>query len=359
MSLEDKIKALLEGKTGDEVSEAELVEGKDKEPDADDKAGVEDDDGDDDAAEADNKKIKAKTAVKDVKEEADGTAAKNAKIVAGKGRKLDADKVSGAPSTEEENNKRNRKGTELQKGSEKGLVGEHVDALMAGEDLSEEFKVKAGAILEAAIADGVAQEVTRLEEQYATQLDEAVETVRDELVEEIDGYLNEMVEMWMADNELALERGVKADIVENFVNGLKDLFKENYIEVPEEKLNVLDEQAEKIEELTGLLDESVATIESLATEVKALSKDRIMESVGAALTDTDYEKFASLVEGVEFTTAEEFEVKAKTIKENYFPKTKRGSVIDSGDTAAAPVALAEGAMAHYVNALSSSLSFNK
>jgi hypothetical protein len=334
MSLEDKIKALLEGKTDDAVSEEELVAGKDEEITEDE--------------------IVEEEAIVEHDE-----AAQNAKINAGKGRKLEVDKVTGEASTDEPNNKRNRKGTDLQKGAEKNPVGEHVEALMAGEDLSEEFKTKAGAILEAAIADGVAKEIARLDEEYAVQLDEAVEAVRDELVEEIDGYLNEMVEAWMQENQLALERGVKADIVENFVNGLKDLFKENYIEVPEEKYNVLDEQANKIDELTSLLDESVATIETLTTEVKALSKKSVMESVGAPLTDTDYEKFASLCEGVEFTSAEEFEVKAKTIKENYFPKNKRGSVIAEGDEPAAPEQLVEGAMSHYVAALTNPLSFKR
>jgi len=339
MSLEAKIKALLEGKTGEEVSEQELIEGT-------------------------NEEITEDEIVTDevVEEEAimeDDEAAKNAKIVAGKGRKLEADKVTGAASTDEPNNARNRKGTPLQKGADKSPVGEHVEALMAGEDLSEEFKTKAGAILEAAIADGVSKEVTRLEEQYAVQLDEAVEEVRNELVENIDGYLSEMVEAWMAENQLALERGVKADIVENFVNGLKDLFKENYIEVPEEKYNVLDEQAEKIDELTTLLDESVTVIDSLTAEVKELSKKSVMEAVGAPLTDTDYEKFADLLEGVEFTSAEEFEVKAKTIKENYFPKNKRGSVIAESDEPAAQEQLVEGAMAHYVQALANPLAFKR
>lgn len=357
MSLEDKIKALLEGKTGEEVSEKELIEGKDKEKDddndADDKGGEDDDDADD-AAEKDNEKIK-----KGMKEETDSTASKNAKITAGKGRKLEVDKVTGESSEDEPNNKRNRKGTDIQKGAEKNPVSEHVIALMSGEDLSEEFKTKASAILEAAIADGVAQEIARLDEEYSTRLDEAVEAVRDELVEDIDGYLSEMVEKWMTDNELALERGVKADIVENFVNGLKDLFAENYIEVPEEKLDVLDEQAIKIDELTTLLDESVTTVADLTEKVKELTKTRIAESVGDSLTDTEFEKFAKLLEGVEFTNDEEFEVKAKTIKESYFPKMKRKSQISEDAELAAPESLNEGAMAAYVNALTNPLTFKR
>ena len=336
MSLEAKIKALLEGTDSKEkVSEEELV---------------------------------SEIAV--VEEESimeDDEAAQNAKIVAGKGKKFEDDKIKGAASTDEPNNKKNASGTDIQKGADSNPQGtvkkspnvsEHVDALMTGEDLSEDFKAKAGAIMEAAIADGVANELDRLDEEYAQKLDEAVEAVRDELVENIDGFLNEMVQKWMQDNELALERGVRTDIVENFVDGLKNLFKENYIEVPEEKYDVLDEQAEKIEELTAMLGESVEAIEQLTTEVKTLSKKNVMESVGEALTDTEYEKFAGLLEGVEFVSVEEFESKAKTIKESYFPKTKRASVIAENDEPVSQT-LVEGSMAQYVNALTNPLTFKR
>lgn len=323
MSLEQKIKALLEGAEDKAITAEEL-------------AVVEDESITEGEAGADN-----------------------AKIVAGKSKKLEDDKVKGAPSTDETNNKKNAVDKQALPVVGKGPnVSEHVDALLSGEDLSEDFKVKASAIMEAAITEGVAKEITRLEEQYAVQLDEAVEAVRDELVEEIDGYLTEMVEKWMVENELALERGVKNDIMENFVNGLKDLFKENYIEVPEEKYNVLDEQAEKIDELTTKLDESTEQVVALAEEVKTLTKLRIMESVGDSLTDTEFEKFAGLIEGIDFTSAEKFEEKAKAIKESYFPKTKRATVISESDT---PVAnnLVEGAMSHYVNALASPLAFKR
>lgn len=319
MSLEDKIKALLEGtneNTDEQLSEDEIVAEEVEEI-------VEDDEG-----------------------------AQNAKITAGKGRKLDADKVTGAPSTDEPNNKKNHVDKNPQG------VKEHMDALTDGEELSEEFKVKAAAILEAAIADGISKELTRLEEEHAQKLDEAVEAVKDELVEQIDGYLNVIVEKWVADNELAVETGVRTDIVENFIDGLKNLFKESYIDVPEEKYNVLDEQAEKIDELTSLLSESIEQIEGLTEEVTSLSKLRIMESIGDALTDTEYEKFAGLCEGVTFESSETFEEKIKTIKENYFPKTKRSTVIAESDTPV-PQNLVEGTMSHYVNALAGSLAFKR
>ena len=323
MSLEQKIKALLEGTEDKLVTADELEVNEDAELEED-------------------------TAI-----DADAnTAEKNSKIVAGKSKKLDADKVTGAASTDEPNNKKNN--------VDKSPIGvkEHVDALTEGEDLSEEFKTKATAILEAAIADGVAKELDRLEEENALKLDEAVEEVRDELVEQIDGYLSAVVENWVVENELAIEKGVKTDIVENFIDGLKNLFAESYIEVPEEKLNVLDEQAEKIDELTTKLDESTEKVTSLMAEVSELNKLHVMESVGEPLTDTEYEKFIGLCEGIEFTSTEAFEEKVKTIKESYFPKTKRDSMIAESDTPV-PMNLVEGAMSHYVNALSGSLAFKR
>jgi hypothetical protein len=358
MSLESKIKALLEGNAAEEelVSEAELGA---------DESIMEDDESAQNASinsgkgrKLDATKLDDPNASKSGDGSDSAVGAGNSKINAGKGKKFEDNKITGEASSDEPNNNKNAAGTDLQKGACKNPVGEHVEALMAGEDLSEDFKTKAGAILEAAIADGVANELDRLDEEYAQKLDEAVEAVRDELVENIDGFLNEMVQNWMQDNELALERGVRTDIVENFVDGLKNLFKENYIEVPEEKYNVLDEQAEKIEELTAMLGESVEAIEQLTTEVKTLSKKNVMESVGEALTDTEYEKFAGLLEGVEFVSVEEFESKAKTIKESYFPKTKRASVIAENDEPVSQT-LVEGSMAQYVNALTNPLTFKR
>ena len=324
MSLEDKIKALLEGAEGSKkVSAEQLAE--------------------------------------------DDEAMQNGKITAGKSKKLEPKDEEEAFDLEgddgdipAEGNKKNNVKTNPQPGApaKNPTVAEHVDALAEGEELSEEFKTKAAAILEAAIADGVSKELNRLDEAYAQRLDEAVEAVRDELVEEIDGYLSEAVETWMQDNELALERGVKTDIVENFIDGLRTLFAENYIEVPDEKLDVLDEQAEKIDELTEKLNESISVIESLHSEVISLTKTRVMESVGDSLTDTDFEKFAGLCEGIEYTSEDQFEEKLKTIKENYFPKVKRDTVVAESDS---PVqsTIVEGAMSHYVNALTSPLAFKR
>ena len=236
---------------------------------------------------------------------------------------------------------------------------DHIAALVAGEDLSEEFKQKAATIFEAAIADGVKQKMSQLDEAYAVRLSEAVEAVQSELVENIDGFLNEAVETWMKDNELALERGIKGEIVENFIDGLKTLFNENYIEVPDDKLNVLDEQASEIESLTTELTEAKAAAAELETKVVELSRVRVMESVGDVLTDLEYEKFAGLCENVSYVSDEDFESKVKTIKETYFPKTKRDTVISESDSPIQAESLVEGVMSHYVSALANPLSFKR
>lgn len=279
--------------------------------------------------------------------------ASNAKITAGKGRKLEDRKNNGEPSTDEPNNKKNHVDR-----NPSGAVKEHIDALSDGEDLSEDFKAKAATILEAAIHEGVQVELARLAEENELMLNEAVDAVREELVEQIDGFLNVVVEQWLSDNELALENGVKNEVLENFVDGLKRLFKENYIEVPEEKLDILDEQAAKIEELANTLDEATNVIGALENQVVDLTMTRIKESVGVSLTDTEFEKFVGLCEGIEFRSVDTYEEKLKTLKESYFPKNRRDTVIAESDT---PVInnLTEGSMAQYVSALSGPLSFKR
>ena len=283
-------------------------------------------------------------------------AADNAKIEAGKRKKLETSPggeiPAGAP--DNENNKKNFVDTNPQ-----GGVKEHIDALTDGEELSEEFKQKAAVILEAAIADGVAKEIERLEEEYTQQLVEAVEEVREDLEANIDGFLNLMVEKWIEANEVALESGIKNEVLENFVDGLKTLFKETYIELPEEKLDILDEQANEIDVLNDNLGEAVNIIENLEARVIELTKTRIQESVGDLLTDKDFEKFAQLCEGVEFTSEDAYESKLKTVKESYFPtKTQQNSVIAEGDTPV-PQALTEGSIAKYAAALSNPLAFKR
>lgn len=321
-------------------------------------------DGKEGAAGADNSKIEAgkKRKLEDVETEDEVIAEKKIEIDIDDDKKEDdkaddkEEKVDAEDSDESED-----EGDEDEKedsDEKKFKFKEHIDALTSGEDLSEEFKVKAATIFEAAVAAGVESEMQRLEEEYSNALDEAVTEIRDNLIENIDGFLNVVVENWMQQNELALEHGIKNEVLENFVDGLKNLFKESYIEVPEDKLNILDEQAEQIESMNAKLEESNVMIAELGKMVVDLTKTRIQESVGDSLTDTEFEKFASLCESVEFTSDEEYEEKVQTIKESYFPKNKRETSVPVTDSPV-PVNMTEGVMSKYVEALGSSLTFKR
>jgi hypothetical protein len=200
-------------------------------------------------------------------------------------------------------------------------VKEDVDALVAGEDLSEEFKDKAATIFEAAVKSKIRSEVVRMEEGYAVALEEATETIKEELSEKVDGYLGYVVEEWMKENELAVERGLKGEIAEDFISGLKQLFEDHYIDVPDEKYDVLEAQSEKIaeleEKLNGMIEENVEK----KKVVESLTREQITSEVSYDLAATEVEKFKSLTEDVDFVTEESFRAKLDTLKESYFPTT--------------------------------------
>lgn len=197
-------------------------------------------------------------------------------------------------------------------------VKEDIDALMNGEELSEEFKAKATTIYEAAVMSRVKQEVARLEEEFESKLAEQVAQNVEGLVEQVDGYLGYVAEQWMKDNEIALERGMKSEILESFVSGMKNLFEEHYIDVPEERFDVLGEMENKIEELEAKLNEQMATNIEMSKTIAEQSRAEIVKSISEGLTDTEVEKFNSLVEELSYDGAESFENKVKTIRENYF-----------------------------------------
>ena len=194
-----------------------------------------------------------------------------------------------------------------------------------GEDLSEEFRTKATSIFEAAVIARVNNEMekvtSRLEEQTATQLIEFKET----LVEKVDGYLNYVVEQYMEENELAVESGLRTEIAEDFIQGMKTLFKEHFIEVPEEKYDVLDELQTQSEELQTKLDESITQSIELAKELDALKAASILDEQTKDLAATEAEKLKKLVEGVDFDSEDLYREKVSVIKENYFPKTPKQS----------------------------------
>ena len=208
-------------------------------------------------------------------------------------------------------------------------VKEHVDALIAGEDsLSEEFKTKAATVFEAAIKSKVKEIAEEMQADFDKKLTEETSKSKDELVEKVDSYLAYVVEEWMKENELALERGIKGEIAEDFIGGLKKLFEDHYIDVPDEKYNVLEDQASKIEELEKKLNESIEKNVELSKENGEHKRQDIIDEASADLAETQKEKFNKLAEEIDYKDAEDFAAKVKTIKESYFGKKESTSEID-------------------------------
>jgi hypothetical protein len=205
---------------------------------------------------------------------------------------------------------------------------EDVEALVNGEDLTEEFKQKAATIFEAAIINRVKQEVTRLEEEFEAKLVEQAAKNQEGLVEKVDGYLDYVVEQWIANNEIALESGMKSEILEGFVSGLKGLFEEHYIDIPEEKFDVLGALEEENADLQAKLDEQVAANVEMAKVINEATRDSIIADGAEGLSDTDKEKFFGLAEELSFDNSESFETKVKTIRENYFTN-KASTIVES------------------------------
>ena len=195
-----------------------------------------------------------------------------------------------------------------------------VNALTEGEDLSDEFKAKAKTIFESAVNSKFAEKIGELEEHYQNQIDEEVAKVQEDLTDKVDTYLSYVVEQWTKDNELAIERGLKSEITEDFIVSLKKVFEEHYIDVPEEKYDLVNEQQDKITELENKLNEEISKNAESMKEVNARKKVSKLEEASKDLTDTQKEKFASLVESVEYKDDETFEKELETLKESYFPK---------------------------------------
>src|SRR5210317_572802 len=233
-------------------------------------------------------------------------------------------------------------------------VKEHVDALVAGdESLSEEFKQKAATVFEAAIKSKVKDIAEEIEADYNKKFEEETSKAKDELVEKVDSYLAYVVEEWMKENELALERGIKGEIAEDFISGLKKLFEDHYIDVPDEKYNVLEDQASKIEELEKKLNESIEKNVELSKENGKHIRQSIIDEASKELAETQKEKFNKLAEEIDYKNEEDFRGKVSTIKESYFGKKDSSGEID--DVAADSNPLNEdlsNAMAAYSAAIS-------
>ena len=201
-------------------------------------------------------------------------------------------------------------------------VSDDVKALIGDEKLTEEFKAKAATIFEAALKSKIKEAKKKMHSSYESKLKEETEKSKAELVEKVDSYLNYVVEEWMKQNEIAIERGIKGEIAEDFISGLKKLFEDHYINVPDEKYDVLEDQASKIEELNSKLNEQIEANVKLNSEIGKLTRQDIVDAVSSDLTDTNKEKFNKLAEEIEYANADEFKNKVTTIKESYFNTSK-------------------------------------
>mgnify|MGYP003340267722 CR=1 FL=1 len=217
------------------------------------------------------------------------------------------------------------------------------------EDLTEEFRGKAASLFEAMVSARVSNEIAQIEETLVTEAAELMEEFKTDLVEKVDSYLSYVVEQWVEENQLAVENSLKNDITESFINGLKNLFKEHYVDVPEESYDVLGEMQDQIADLTAKLDETLAANVELHADNVELQKESVFSVVAENLAKTDAEKFKSLIADVEFENAEIFEEKLNVIKENYFPKSRPLSEekLDDG----VDNEFIEGTVGHYVKAL--------
>ena len=204
-----------------------------------------------------------------------------------------------------------------------------LDALIESEaTLSEEFKAKTAVIFEAAIKSKLAEEIDRLEDNYATELEEEVSATKADMVEKVDSYLNYVVEGWMEENKLAVQSGLRTEIAEKFMNSLKDLFTESYIEVPESKVDLVDELAEEVTELEEALNASTAKAIQVSEELELMKRESVIREASKDMAQTQVEKLAKLVEDIDFEDEDTFAEKVKTVKESYFKKEAVESVIE-------------------------------
>jgi hypothetical protein len=260
------------------------------------------------------------------------------------------------------------KSLELKEGSEEQSdtapidVKDDIEALVAGEELSEEFKEKASTIFEAAVQAKVNQIVTEkqveLENANEKVIEDQVASHKQEMVEQVDNYLQYVADEWMKENQLAIEKGIRTEITEGFISGLKNLFEEHYITIPEDKVDVVDDLFGKIEDLEKDLNEQIQKGVDQSKELSKFKKDKIVQSLTSGLSDTQADKVKSLAEGVEDEDPETFEKKVEVIKENYFPANQGKSEIDEVENNAEgdeKTDIADPVMKNYMTALSKTI----
>ena len=274
---------------------------------------------------------------------------------------VDAAENKGPKAAKRKGDKSNSQPSEL-KAAGKAMKAEDVDfdgdfsddlnALVESEaTLSEEFKAKTAVIFEAAVKSKLSEEIDRLETEYAEQLAEEVSTTKADLVEKVDSYLNYVVEQWMEDNKVAIQTGLRTEIAEGFMSKLKDVFVESYIEVPESKVDLVDELAEANVDLEAQINEATAKSLSLAEELESYKRAAVIREASKDLAETQVEKLTSLAENVDFENEKSFTQKVATLKESYFGAKKTAeSVVEDADDTSDEVEVSP-MMEQYLNAL--------
>jgi len=235
----------------------------------------------------------------------------------------------------------------------KADFSDDLNALIADEaTLSEGFKEKAAVIFEAAIRSKLSEEIDRIEDQYKTELDEELTNTKGELIEKVDNYLNYVVENWMKDNKLAIHNGLRTEIAEGFMNNLRDLFEDSYIDVPESKVDLVDGLSDQVAELEEQLNKQTEQSMEQANELETLKRDQVIRENSGDLAETEVEKLRVLADDVDFTDSETFDKKVKTIKESYFKKKSTNSVEDDSNIEDGnPVVATTGTMSTYLDAI--------
>jgi hypothetical protein len=239
----------------------------------------------------------------------------------------------------------------------KGSMKEDVDALFNGESLSEDFRVKATLIFESAVQSRVEKIVEDILNDNDEVLADAYEQIKEDLNEQVDDYLNYVVEEWVNENKVAIETGLRAELVEDFIGGLKNLFAEHYIEIPDEKVDVAEELAVKVTELEEQMETRAAELATITEELNKAKKHEAIRKICEGLTEVQVEKMKSLAEGVEFTTEGEFDNKLATLRENYFPANKVTSEVKVAQETSVeqPEVEIPSYMENYVKAITKSL----
>jgi AcrR family transcriptional regulator len=230
---------------------------------------------------------------------------------------------------EDEDEEENKKAKKAKKDEMKMKVKEDVDAMLSGENLSEEFKEKASMIFEAAVEARVEEIASELEEKYIAEFEETLEVVKEDFASKLDSYLDYVVENWMAENELAIEKGLRSEIVEDFIGALKNVFVEHYIDIPEDKVDIVEQLADRVEELEDQINEQHLKNIDLKKSLSEHRKEEVVHLACEGLTLSQAEKVRALAKNVEFVSEEDFSEKLVSIKESYFPTEIRTASTDS------------------------------